>query len=71
MSVTDEIIKNKQDIINTARTLWGQRAKWTRMLIISSIENMPDLSLVSKRLIKNSTSIADEIRKYYGKERKS
>ncbi len=69
MSVTDEIIKNKQDIINTSRTLWAQRAKWTRMLIISSIENLPDLSLISKRLIKNSTSIADEIRKYYGKEK--
>lgn len=69
MSVTDEIIKDKQDIINASRTLWAQRAKWTRMLIISSIENLPDLGLVSKRLIKNSTSIADEIKKYYGKEK--
>lgn len=69
MSVTDEIIKNKQDIINTSRTLWAQRAKWTRMLIISSIENLSDLSFVSKRLIKNSASFADQIRKYYGKEK--
>lgn len=65
----EEIFKSKQDIINTLRTLWAQHAKWTRMLIICSVENLPDLNLVSQRLIKNSAFFADEIKKYYGKEK--
>lgn len=65
----EEKCKFKQEIINTSRTLWGHHTKWMRMLIISNIANLPDLNLISQRLNKNSVYFANEIEKYYGKEK--
>lgn len=67
--MSEENGKYKQDIINTYRSLWANYAQWVRMLIISNTANLPDLSYTSKRLIKNTSDFANEMRKYYSKEK--
>jgi len=56
-------------IINTFRKLWEQHGLWTRSFIVSTAHNLPDLDLVTKRLLRNPTDFATELRKYYGADK--
>lgn len=57
---------NQMNIINTLRKLWEQHIMWTRSFIISTAMNLPDLDLVTKRLLRNPTDFANVLRVYYG-----
>lgn len=54
------------NLINTFRQLWEQHVMWTRSFIISTASNLGDLQLVTKRLLRNPTDFANELRPYYG-----
>lgn len=39
---------------------------WTRSFIVSDAADLPDLQMVTQRLLRNPTDFANELRKYYG-----
>jgi len=58
------------DLINTFRKLWEQHGLWTRAFIVSTAEDLADLGLVTKRLLRNPIDFANEFKKYYGEKAK-
>ncbi len=54
------------NLYNTFRKLWQEHIMWTRSFIISAAADMPDLQMVTQRLLRNPTDFATELRKYYG-----
>lgn len=59
------------NLINTFRSLWEQHVEWTRMVIISMAENLPDVNLVTNRLLRNPQDMANVIAQYYGPQNAS
>ena len=55
---------------NTMRQLWNEHVLWTRMFILSTAFNLPDLQFVADRLMQNPDDFADALKPYYG-ERKA
>lgn len=54
------------DLNNDIRMFCSQHCIWTRMLIISIIDNLSDLNAVSMRLLRIAKDIAGLYRNYYG-----
>lgn len=54
------------DVINTFRKLWEQHSVWTRSFIISAAHDLPDLQLVTERLLRNPTDFAYYLEPFYG-----
>lgn len=54
------------DLMNTLRTLWEQHDVWTRATITSIALDLPDVDLVTNRLLRNPEDFADALRPYYG-----
>ena len=50
------------------RKLWSEHVFWTRNLIISDIEDLPDKEAVLQRLLKNQDDIGNSIKPYYGEK---
>ncbi|MBD3107004.1 glycosyltransferase [Bacillus sp. AGMB 02131] len=50
------------------RKLWSEHVFWTRNLIISDVDNLPDKQAVLQRLLKNQDDLGKSIEPYYGKE---
>lgn len=50
------------------RTLWQEQAFWTRMAIMSMLQNSPDQGPVLNRLLRNYGDMAEVIGPYYGNE---
>jgi hypothetical protein len=48
------------------RRLWEDHIVWTRLYIISAIEELPDKDLVAQRLLDNQDDIGDAIKPFYG-----
>lgn len=63
------ISKVEVDLSNTMRMLWEQHVAWTRMTIISMVENLPDVDVVTKRLLRNPADFEAALRPYYGNEK--
>jgi len=61
--VPAEVVKLNQ----LFRTLWEQHVAWTRMLIISIAEGLADEAVVTERLLRNPTDMAQIFEHYYGK----
>lgn len=55
-------------LMNAFRSVWEQHVEWTRMTIISIIESRPDEELVTKRLLRNATDMANVLKPFYGLE---
>ncbi|MDD4588577.1 MAG: hypothetical protein PHC60_09345 [Heliobacteriaceae bacterium] len=56
----------RADLRDKMRMLWEEHIAWTRMTIISIAENLSDLDLVTKRLLRNATDMANAFRPFYG-----
>lgn len=54
------------NIVNTIRNLWEQHSFWTRSFIISAAHDLPDLQVVTERLLRNPTDFARVIQLFYG-----
>jgi hypothetical protein len=50
------------------RKLWEDHVTWTRLVIVSTAANLPDLPATTERLLKNQADIGDAIKPYYGNE---
>jgi hypothetical protein len=46
--------------------LWEDHITWTRMFIISDLEDAPDLQMTTQRLLQNQVDIGDAIKPFYG-----
>ena len=48
------------------RVLWEDHIVWTRMAIVSIVDDRPDQSFAVERLLKNQDDIGDAIKPFYG-----
>jgi hypothetical protein len=53
---------------NNMRKLWEEHVAWTRMTIISMIEDLQDQKLVTERLLQNAPNMAALLKPYYGEQ---
>lgn len=59
---------SRADFQDEMRRLWEDHIVWTRMYIISAIEELPDTDLVAQRLLRNQDEIGDAVKPFYGDE---
>lgn len=57
---------SKLNLSNTMRMLWEQHVYWTRMTIVSMINNLPDVNFVTARLLRNPLDFEEVLRPIYG-----
>lgn len=57
---------NEVRLLEQMNLAWEQHIMWTRMLLISIVENLKDLDATQNRLLRNPKDIADVFRTYYG-----
>ncbi len=48
------------------RKLWQDHVLWTRLVIVSTAANLPDLDATTQRLLQNQTVIGNAVKPYYG-----
>jgi hypothetical protein len=48
------------------RELWEDHVLWTRLVIVSTAANLPDLDATTQRLLQNQTDIGNAVKPYYG-----
>ena len=54
------------NLSNNIRLLWEQHITWTRLTIISMVFNLPDVELVTQRLLRNPVDFGDALVPFYG-----
>ncbi len=57
---------NVVDFQNAVRRLWEDHVIYTRLFIISDVENLPDKSATASRLLQNQVDIGNAIKPFYG-----
>jgi hypothetical protein len=57
---------NRAAFHDAMRVLWEDHIVWTRMVIVSAVDELPDLSTAVDRLLRNQDDIGDAIKPYYG-----
>ncbi len=55
-----------QDFQNAMRRLWEDHVIYTRLFIISDVENLADKSATADRLLQNQVDIGNAIKPFYG-----
>ncbi len=54
---------------NALRRLWFEHVLWTRFFIVSTAFDLPDLSLVTQRLLQNPVDFEKELGPLYGRQK--
>lgn len=54
------------ELSNNLRKLWEQHSAWTRMFITSTVFKLPDLNVVTERLLRNPDDFANLLKQFYG-----
>lgn len=67
-SDTEMITQGEMILNNHLRLLWEQHVYWTRMFIISTLFDLPDLEDVTNRLLQNPKDMAAAWMPFYGME---
>lgn len=57
------------DLMNEFNLLWLQYVYWTRLFLISDINDLDDVQAVTNRLLRNPKDFALVFRRYYGLEK--
>lgn len=65
---SDIVSKAEVKLREDMRKLWEEHVAWTRMTIISIASSLPDEDLVTKRLLRNATDMANAFKIFYGNE---
>lgn len=60
------LICDHRQISNTNRCLWTEHVLWTRLFIISTVFELPDLPFVTERLLQNPVDFARVFQPLYG-----
>lgn len=63
---SDQFSKSEVDLLNHMRMLWEQHTLWTRMTIMSIAYDLPDVDLVTNRLLRNPMDFEILLRNFYG-----
>jgi len=65
----DDRVQNSDDAIafrNDMRKLWEDHVTWTRLAIISVVDDLPDQDQSVGRLLQNQVEIGDAVKPFYG-----
>jgi hypothetical protein len=57
---------NRAAFHDAMRELWEDHIVWTRMVIVSAVDDLPDQSTAVDRLLRNQDEIGDAIKPFYG-----
>lgn len=57
---------DRQEFHDAMRKLWEDHITWTRLVIIGTFEDLPDLEPTVQRLLQNQVDIGDAIKPFYG-----
>jgi hypothetical protein len=57
---------DRSNFHDAMRQLWEDHIVWTRMAIVSIVDDRPDQSFAVERLLKNQDDIGDAVKPYYG-----
>jgi hypothetical protein len=57
---------NRAAFHDAMRQLWEDHIVWTRMFIVSAVDELPDLGVATDRLLRNQDDIGDAIKPFYG-----
>ncbi len=60
--------KAQQTLSNHMRLLWEQHVYWTRLFILSMAFGLPDMELVTDRLLRNPKDFEEALKPFYGKD---
>lgn len=60
------ISKAEADLKNYLRMLWEQHVVWTRLTILSIVFGLPDVDLVTNRLLRNPKDFESALKPLYG-----
>lgn len=60
------ITASQVQLSNMIRLLWEQHVVWTRLVIVSMANSLPDVDLVTKRLLRNPVDFEQALRPLYG-----
>ncbi len=58
--------QKRLSLYDTLRRLWMEHVLWTRSFIVSAVFGLPDLNMVTNRLLRNPADFADVLRPFYG-----
>lgn len=61
-----EISKSQADLSDYIRELWEQHVTWTRLTILSLVFDLPDIDLVTNRLLRNPQDFEALLKLLYG-----
>ena len=67
----NEISKSQLDLSDYLRGLWEQHVTWTRLTILSLVFDLPDIELVTNRLLRNPKDFDALLKLFYGNEKAS
>lgn len=59
---------DRQAFHDAMRKLWEDHITWTRLVIIGTFEDLPDLDPTVQRLLQNQVDIGDAVKPFYGDE---
>lgn len=60
---------SQMNLMNTLRKLWEEHIVWTRLFIISTLAELPDLDVTTKRLLRNPADFANVLEIFYGRQK--
>ena len=67
-STENGLSRGQLELSNTMIRLWIEHVLWTRMFLISTTFNLPDLTFVTQRLLQNPVDFARVLQPLYGKQ---
>lgn len=56
------------ELINLMRHLWEQHVFWTRLVILSMVFDLPDVNVITNRLLRNPKDFKSALIPFYGEE---
>lgn len=59
---------SRADFHDEMRRLWEDHIVWTRLYIVSAVEELPDLDATTQRLLANQDDIGNAVKPFYGDE---
>jgi len=62
----ERLCEHEMNVRDYMRLLWEQHVYWTRMTIISIINELPDEEATTKRLLRNAKDFAEAFKPFYG-----